>query len=60
MNYIVLTFRRAADGTLLCSSPKNSPHVRETLEEVTGSGLALESMVLGREDDDYDILLSSR
>lgn len=57
-NHIVLTFRREKDGTLRCSSPKASPQINQTLDEVVESGYRIETFVQGRQDDDFDILLA--
>lgn len=56
--HIVLTFRREKDGSLRCSSPKASPQIDQTLDEVLESGFRIETLVQGRQDDDFDILLA--
>jgi len=60
MKHLMLTFRRENGGTLRCSSPKKASQFGKTLDEVLDSGFAVENMVQGREDDDYDILLVAR
>ena len=60
MKHIVLTFRRENGGTLRCSSPEKAAQFGKTLDEILESGFAIEKMVQGREDDDYDILLATQ
>jgi hypothetical protein len=56
--HIVLTFRREKDGALRCSSPKASPQINQSLDEVLEAGFRIETFVQGRQDDDFDILLA--